>query len=58
MEGLGLVPGCVTAFDPAAGLPVPHIGWNDLLQKCAATMGRKGTALCLYAVLHGLGRTV
>ena len=35
MEGLGLVPGRVTMFDAAAGLPVPHIGWNDLLQKCA-----------------------
>ena len=36
VEGLGLVPGRVTLFDAAAGLPVPHIGWNDLLQKCAA----------------------
>ncbi len=39
MEGLGLVPGRVTAFDAAAGLPVPHIGWNDLLQRCAARPG-------------------
>ena len=37
VEGLGLVPGRVTMFDAAAGLPVPHIGWNDLLQKCALT---------------------
>jgi hypothetical protein len=39
VEGLGLVPGRVTAFDAAAGLPVPHIGWNDLLQRCAARPG-------------------
>ncbi|KAK9839700.1 hypothetical protein WJX81_007064 [Elliptochloris bilobata] len=38
VEGLGLVPGRVTAFDPAAGLPVPHIGWNDLLQKKASRL--------------------
>ncbi|KAG2427097.1 hypothetical protein HXX76_012608 [Chlamydomonas incerta] len=29
-EGLGLVPGAVTQFDTALGLPVPHIGWNNL----------------------------
>ncbi len=29
-EGLGVIPGRVTRFDPALGLPVPHIGWNDL----------------------------
>ena len=32
-EGLGLVPGRVTHFDVAKGLPVPHIGWNDLIIK-------------------------
>jgi glutamine amidotransferase/cyclase len=31
VEGLGLVPGRVARFDAAAGLPVPHIGWNDLI---------------------------
>ena len=31
VEGLGLVPGRVEAFDPTAlSLPVPHIGWNGL----------------------------
>lgn len=29
-EGLGLVPGTVDHFDTTMGLPVPHIGWNDL----------------------------
>lgn len=33
VEGLGLVPGMVTQFDRSMGLPVPHIGWNDLIQK-------------------------
>jgi glutamine amidotransferase/cyclase len=32
-EGLGIVPGMVTHFDASLGLPVPHIGWNDLVQK-------------------------
>lgn len=32
-EGLGLIPGTVTHFDTSKGLPVPHIGWNDLIQK-------------------------
>lgn len=30
VEGLGLIPGRVTKFDTAMGLPVPHIGWNEL----------------------------
>jgi imidazole glycerol-phosphate synthase len=32
-EGLGIIPGTVTHFDTSLGLPVPHIGWNNLLQK-------------------------
>ncbi len=32
-EGLGLIPGTVAHFDTTLGLPVPHIGWNDLNQK-------------------------
>lgn len=32
-EGLALVPGRVTHFDTTKGLPVPHIGWNDLIMK-------------------------
>lgn len=32
-EGLGLVKGQVTHFDITKGLPVPHIGWNDLILK-------------------------
>ena len=33
VEGLGIVPGQVTVFDRSLGLPVPHIGWNDLHQR-------------------------
>ena len=33
VEGLGILPGRVTQFDAAPGLPVPHIGWNDLQQR-------------------------
>ena len=36
VEGLGLIPGRVTAFDPTLlNLPVPHIGWNTLDQRGA-----------------------
>lgn len=33
VEGLGVVPGTVTQFDTSLGLPVPHIGWNNLIPK-------------------------
>jgi len=29
-EGLGLLPGRVVRFRPAAGLKIPHMGWNTL----------------------------
>ena len=32
-EGLGIIPGMVDRFDSSLGLPVPHIGWNSLIQK-------------------------
>ena len=33
VEGLGLIPGTVQRFPASLGLPVPHIGWNDLDQR-------------------------
>ena len=40
VEGLGVVPGRVEAFDAAAlGLPVPHIGWNGLREAAAEPSG-------------------
>lgn len=38
VEGLGVVPGRVTKFDTAFGLPVPHIGWNELEAKRASPL--------------------
>lgn len=32
-EGLGILPGNVTRFPLNLGLKVPHMGWNQLLQK-------------------------
>lgn len=56
-EGLGLVPGTVAQFDTSLGLPVPHIGWNDLLQKCVWVHACLPALLCpAVASLHS--RTV
>ena len=33
LEGLGIVPGRVTRFEPSPGAPVPQIGWNILNQR-------------------------
>lgn len=33
LEGLGIIPGRVTRFEPAPGAPVPQIGWNVLNQR-------------------------
>lgn len=37
-EGLGIIPGLVAEFDTSRGLPVPHIGWNDLQQTRPSTL--------------------
>ncbi|WP_291200420.1 imidazole glycerol phosphate synthase subunit HisH [Hyphomonas sp.] len=29
-RGLGWIHGLVEAFEPAPGLPVPHVGWNEI----------------------------
>lgn len=31
-KGLGVIPGSVVALKSAPGLPVPHMGWNQLVQ--------------------------
>jgi imidazole glycerol-phosphate synthase len=33
VEGLGIIPGRVGEFDRGVGLPVPHIGWNNIIQR-------------------------
>jgi imidazole glycerol-phosphate synthase subunit HisH len=30
-RGLGWIHGLVEAFEPAPGLPVPHVGWNEIM---------------------------
>ncbi|KAG2433629.1 hypothetical protein HYH02_012558 [Chlamydomonas schloesseri] len=37
-EGLGIVPGAVTQFDTRLGLPVPHIGWNNIAPTRASSL--------------------
>ena len=50
VEGLGIIPGGVTRFDASLGLPVPHIGWNDLDQRWAAPVAGSASAWpCLDA---------
>ena len=44
-RGLGWVHGVVEALRPAPGLPVPHVGWNELMIPA------------LHPVLEGLGET-
>jgi imidazole glycerol-phosphate synthase len=33
VAGLGVIPGRVGEFDRSKGMPVPHIGWNNLVQQ-------------------------
>jgi len=45
-EGLGIIPGRVTRFEPTAELPVPQIGWNQLSARChSQAPSRKGRSL-------------
>ena len=50
-EGLGIIPGRVTRFEPTAELPVPQIGWNQLTARCRIKDIRRRTAL--HSVAHG-----
>lgn len=53
VEGLGIIPGRVTQFDTSLGLPVPHIGWNTLEQRC--TMPHPSDTLTLVCpTCHGI----
>lgn len=36
VEGLGIIPGQVTKFEPELNLPVPHIGWNGVKRRYAS----------------------
>ncbi|MBI4770569.1 MAG: imidazole glycerol phosphate synthase subunit HisH, partial [Chloroflexi bacterium] len=47
VPGLGLLPGRVIRLQPAGGLPVPHMGWNQLNADCGVRNGEWG-------LLHGV----
>ena len=46
-SGLGLIPGVCRRIPDQAGLPVPHMGWNDLQiqQSSAVTAGLEGKSV-------------
>ena len=47
-EGLGWIPGTVRAFDPAPGLRIPHMGWNDVVPSFAHPVIAAGEAYYLH----------
>ena len=50
-EGLGLLPGRVVKFRPAAGLKIPHMGWNTLrLRRPAPLLKHLGAEPSVYFV--------
>lgn len=46
--GLGWIKGTVRAIEPAAGLKVPHMGWNDVTPKEGAPLVETGEAYFLH----------
>ena len=47
--GLGWIKGTVRAIEPAAGLKVPHMGWNDVLPVDGAPLIDSGEAYFLHS---------
>lgn len=47
-EGLGWIAGTVRAFDPALGLRIPHMGWNDVVPTFAHPVIAAGEAYYLH----------
>src|SRR3546814_510093 len=47
-EGLGWIGGTVRAFDPAPGLRIPHMGWNDVVSAVAHPVIAAGEAYYLH----------
>ncbi|WP_373477017.1 imidazole glycerol phosphate synthase subunit HisH [Sphingorhabdus sp.] len=47
-QGLGWIKGTVRAIEPAAGLKVPHMGWNDVTPKTRAPLLESGEAYFLH----------
>ena len=47
--GLGWIGGTVRAFDPAPGLRIPHMGWNDVVPGFAHPVIAAGEAYYLHS---------
>ncbi|WP_411340498.1 imidazole glycerol phosphate synthase subunit HisH [Sphingopyxis sp. J-6] len=47
-DGLGWIGGTVRAFDPAPGLRIPHMGWNDVVPTFAHPVIAAGEAYYLH----------
>jgi glutamine amidotransferase len=47
-QGLGWIGGTVRAFDPAPGLRIPHMGWNDVIPGFAHPVIAAGEAYYLH----------
>ena len=47
-KGLGWIGGTVRAFDPAPGLRIPHMGWNDVIPATAHPVIAAGEAYFLH----------
>ena len=47
-RGLGWIGGTVRAFDPAPGLRIPHMGWNDVIPAASHPVIAQGEAYFLH----------
>lgn len=48
-KGLGWIGGTVRAFDPAPGLRIPHMGWNDVVPSFSHPVIAPGEAYYLHS---------
>lgn len=51
--GLGWVPGEVRPLQPSGGLPVPHVGWNDIEITSGASFFKKSVHQNSFYFVHG-----
>lgn len=52
-RGLGWIGGTVRAFDPAPGLRIPHMGWNDVIPTAPHPVIAAGEAYFLHGYHFG-----
>ena len=50
---IGVIPGSVDKLHPAPGLPVPHMGWNQLIQSKPDPLLEGVSALDYVYFVHG-----